>query len=215
MFDSWSIQTKDFKQTNRIVEEMFKLKKRDKCIEVLRQWKYEAEQSKLDKNNEQLAITFYLRHLMVKIIDEWRGYTTSRALKHYNDQSMIENFTKTKSKLVTTRIFLIWKRKTNDLMSEDQKEQKAIEFYNRKLATKLLMAWRVYFKFCIRKKLLQNQAKWFFEMRLKTEFYFKWCVKYQDEYNQREKNEKALFLWSINIQKNCLNAWLEWHREKS
>ncbi|CAF0727562.1 unnamed protein product [Brachionus calyciflorus] len=214
ILEIWQLQTKDFKSINEIVNTKFHNKQKEKCHEMLTLWRGQVREKKIEKQNEELAITFYLRHLMVKIIYEWQNYTSNKKLKKFYDQNKIENFHDIQFKLIKRHIFSIWRQKSLEMMSEERKEKIAIEFYNKKIQQKFLIGWKIFHKVCIQKRLLNNQAKLFSEMRLKSEFFFKWSLKYEQECEQREKNEKSLLLWSINIQKNCFTAWQNWIENK-
>ena len=178
------------------------------------QWLAQTRQSKVDKSNEQLAITFYLKHLMIKIIKEWNYYTSSKALKEKNDRLMLEKFEKIKSNLIINKYYSIWTHRTIETIEYNEKLKRAIKHCNRKIYHRSFVAWRIYLKHCWHKKILNNQAIWFNEMRLKTEFYYKWSQKYQEEVNARDKNLQALILWSINIQRKCFQAWFDWFKIK-
>ena len=214
VFHSWSIQNKFFKCTNQQVEEKFKLKQKERCLELLQHWRTQTKLNKLELKNEQLAYTFYLKHLMTKIIKEWNGYASEKALKRYNDQLMIEDFNKTKTKLVLNNFFELWKKRTHEAMGIECKEKLAVSVYNLKICGKVVSAWRVYVNMRRRKKILNEQAEWFLEMRFKTEFYFKWKAKFEIELKNRDKNQRALLLWSINIQRTCFTAWASWIKQR-
>lgn len=188
----------------------FKQKQREKCRNLFNYWKDSVKEKKNEKRNEEIAITFYIKHLMIKIISDWRDYCANKTLKRLNDQNLIQKFINIKSKLIKNHVYTLWKEKCSKILSEERKHLIAFNFYSQNLMVKFFSAWKVYQKFCIRKKLINNQAKWFLEMRLKSDVFCKWTIKYENESANKDKNEKALLLWSINIQKNCLVAWQSW-----
>ena len=70
--------------------------------------------------------------------------------------------------------------------------------------------WRERVGECRQERALCARAALFLEMRLKTEYYFKWTLRYERESQMRDKNEQALMFWSLSIQRTCLRAWLDW-----
>lgn len=212
--DIWKLKTIEFKRINQIVRDNYAKKQNEKIRKFFNIWTDNVREKKIEKHNEEIAITFYLKHLMIKIIYEWRDYCINKALIRYNDQNIIQKFETIKSKLIKGHFFTLWQKKCCQVISEESKEQMAINFNNQKLREKCLIAWKVYCKFSIRKKILNNQAKWFWEIRLKSDIFYKWASKYDHENAIRDKNEKALLLWSINIQKNCFIAWQNWIQNK-
>lgn len=206
----WKLRTIDFKSINQIIDIKFEQKQNETCRKLFNYWKDCIKEKKIEKRNEEIAITFYIKHLMVKIILEWRDYCFNRTLKRLNDQNLIQKFINLKSKLIKNHIYILWKNKCSQTLLEENKKQIAFNLYSHNLKLKFISAWKVYYKFCIRKKLINNQAKWFLEMRLKSDVFCKWTIKYENELANKDKNEKALLLWSINIQKNCLVAWQNW-----
>ena len=151
---------------------------------------------------------------MLKCLQHWSAYTSNRALKRQQERTQIAIFGKIKAKLVAKHIFDAWSRRTSQIMHFTDKANMCARVYEQKLRCRVFMAWRVYLKQCWRKKLLQSQAQWFLDTRFKTEFFFKWKTKYEHEQELREKNQRALIFWSINIQRTCFAAWLDWSRFK-
>jgi hypothetical protein len=214
VFKSWQKQTKHFKLTNQTVNAMFSLKQKEKCLNLFRHWRNEAKMIKAEKKDQILADAFYLKHLLLKSLKAWSLYATTRILKKNDEKLQIEKFKKIKALLVSKSIFETWKRRTNECLNLNNKEENSKHVYQLKLCKKAFMAWRIYIKHVWRKKLLNSQAQWFLDTRFKTEFYFKWKVKYENECKIREKNQKALIYWSITIQREFFFAWLEWIRFK-
>lgn len=109
---------------------------------------------------------------------------------------------------------MIWKQRTEEIINENSKDNLADCYCRRKLFSKVLIGWRLYITKCRNYKLLEHQAQIFFQVRLKTEFYFKWIKKYETELDMRDKNEQALILWAINIKRKCYSAWFDWYKYK-
>jgi hypothetical protein len=213
-FTAWREETKTFKIVNRIVDEMFKLKQAEYVGEMFKQWRDRVYESKIEKRNEELAMTFYLKQLMKKILKEWNLFATMKVLKRLEDTHKLQQFVSIRSRLIYREVFTIWSRKTNEQLKFHDKEKKAHDHYDNKLNRKAILVWKDYVKMTKQKKMLVRKADSFLAMRIKTEVYFKWCIKYQMECELQEKNERALLLWSINIQKTCFAAWLAFHQIK-
>lgn len=184
------------------------------CAEMFFAWRRSVRQSKSERENENLAATFYLKHLMHTILSEWSAYAKFRVAKAQNDHDIIEKFEKTKHRLITGSIFNVWSQKTKLILAEQSKENIASKFYHHKLCNQMYAKWRIFTVECARSKLQEKQADWFFEMRIKTEIFFKWSLKYQEEVDLRDKNMKALLMWSINVKKSYFEAWFGWYRKQ-
>lgn len=209
--NAWKAQTQSFKSINRMVTEMYKIKQKDRVAEMFHEWRLWVRVSKVEKENEQLATGYYLKQLMRKILLEWNSFVSDKIAKRENERDQIEKFQGIKDKLIARSVFEFWRKKENARSTERSKEAMAVDRFSKKLEKKLLESWKVYVVESKRKKLMESRADRFFEMRLKTEFYFKWTFKYDAECQQREKNERALLLWCINVQKKFFDAWRELH----
>ena len=211
----WYERTGQLKTINLIVEDKFKLKQRERQMKALEMLRQNAAECRLEKRNEQLAATFYLKHLLMKIIDEWHLYTQNKALKRFNQAQMLDKFELIKKKLLIKSFFSKWNHRAKIVMSESTKLVIAINFDKKKHLAKGFSAWKAYLKQSLHEKLLNNQADYFLSMRLKTEFYYKWCQAFENETKLKFKNQQALLFWSINIQRTCFGAWLEWRAVKN
>lgn len=208
---TWLNQTKIFKDQNQIVEIKFNQKQNQFKRDLFTRWLLGVREAKTEKTNELIAQTFYIRHLMIKIVREWSAYCEYKSLKRLELTQATQDVNKIKLKL----LFLKWKQKTRELMSEQAKHELADRVYKRNLIKKMLKEWRL--KYVPQSRLIKSkhkQAERFLEIRLKTEFYFKWLLKYELEEKQRDKNRKALLFWSLNVQKTHMQAWFRWSQEK-
>ncbi len=214
VFAAWKDETKSFKMLNRLVDEMYKLKEAERAGEMFRTWRDHVHESQVEKRNEQLAMTFYLKQLMKKILSEWNLFATMKVLRRLEGTKKLEEFATIRSKLISKEFFTVWSKKTNEQLEFKAKAKRADGYFIKKLNRKTILVWRDHVRFAKHKKMLARKADSFLEIRIKTEFYFKWCIKYQMEYELQEKNERALLLWSINIQKTCFKAWFGLHQVK-
>ena len=206
---TWRSQTKEFKKQNQSVEIKYKLAVKENARHLFNRWRLSTQQSKHDKENEQLANTFYLKHLMLKIVHEWQSYAEYRSGKRSLLQQSILNVNKMKLKLMFSK----WKQKARESMSEQSRLHLAERFHAKNIQKWLFNEWkRKYIPQSRLMKTKQKQANWFLEMRLKTEFYFKWSLKYDEEQRLRNKNMQSLLFWSINVQKTHLAAWIGWFK---
>lgn len=181
---------------------------------MLNKLRQNAIENKRNKHNEELAQSFHLKHLMKGIILEWNAYSTNKALKRYEQLQQIESFNSIRNKLIIRDIYAKWLQKTKINTSTEAKLNESIDFYKRKIKIKAFSVWCEFTKECRYNRLLDNQAKYFLEMRLKTEFYYKWLNAYGREVELRDKNQNALMFWSINIQRKCLQSWITWIKIK-
>jgi len=127
---------------------------------------------------------------------------------------MIEKFNHIKQKFLSKSIYELWKSKTCKLIDANLKEQTARNHFRMKLLKNSLTNWLNYLKEKKRKKNLVSKANSFLEMRIKTEYLFKWTCSYTKNMNMLHKNQQALMFWSINIQRTCFAAWFEWYKYK-
>jgi hypothetical protein len=193
---------------------MWRLKQAERKADMFAEWRRNVHESKLNRNNELLAMTFYLKQLMKKILAEWNLFATMKVLRRLDDAEKVDTFVNVKNKLVARSVFLTWLKRTSEKLVVSSKEKQAQAHFENKLNRNAFVQWREHLKWIRYKKSLERRAASFLEMRLKTEFFFKWCIKYQIECELREKNERALLLWSIHIQKMCFAAWLRLHSVK-
>lgn len=214
IFSAWLKQTHKFKLINSYVNQQFEMKQREKCAGLLNDWRMQVVYKKKEKSNEKLAMTFYLKHLMSRIVHEWRAYTSAQAVKHQFDRSRIEEFGKIQRNLLTRQIFEVWMQKTASLIEIERKIQLAVTIEHRNLKVKAFIAWRLYVRKCRHQHLLERQAQWFLEMQIKRQVYNVWFSKHQETQRLEDKNTRALLFWSINIQKTCFSAWFQRHRSK-
>lgn len=210
----WKARTNEFKEVNFQVECKYQARKREQTLRILNTFKQNAIECKRDTYNEELAKSFHLKHLMSRIILEWNAYTTNKAIKRYEQSQKIEQFNLIKKKLTIRDIYIKWLQRTRIKTSTEIQFNKAVDICNKKIKRNLFSTWCGYTKECRYNRLLDNQAKYFLEMRLKTEFYFKWLNAYGREVELRDKNQDALMFWSINIQRKCLESWISWIKIK-
>lgn len=211
---AWFAQTKQFKLINRQVEEKYRIKRHEKLLEMLQAWHELAQTSQREKANEQLAQTFHLKHLMLKIVNEWRSYSQYRRSKKAHDQQMIDECDAVQAKLIAADIFTKWKSRLEKLTTERTKELIAQKYCEKKLLDQVYSTWRAFVKQARRERLQETQADLFAQIRVKTEVFFRWKMKFEHEMNMREKNMKALMFWCINIQSSYFNAWFAWYKYK-
>ena len=205
----WRLKTKEFKNQNKLIEYKFKSKQHEHKLDLFKRWQLHTQLCKHEKENEQLANTFYLKHMMLKIINEWNAYAEYRSHKRSSIQQSIVNVNKIKKKL----LFSKWKQKAREQMNEQTKFKLADQFHSKSIQKCLFNQWKL--KYIPQSRLIKHkfkQSDLFLEMRLKTEFYFKWFIKYEQEKKLRDKNMRALLFWSINVQKTHLAALISWHR---
>lgn len=210
MFKTWKSRANEFKEINFHVECKYQQKRREKSLEILSCLRQNALDSKRERHCENLAETFYLKHLMLKIITEWKIYSSQKVLKRQTEAEQIVQFLNIKKRIVLSSFYAKWKKRTETLIADDVKYKAAVEFNERKNKEKSLRIWQKFVKNCAKKALLNQQAKYFLEARLKTEFYYKWYNAYTKEFNMKEKNQEALIFWSVSIQRKCLQAWMKW-----
>jgi hypothetical protein len=207
LFQAWHQQTKVFKEQNSLVQIKYDKKLNEKKLNYFHEWLNQTRQLKQDRLNEHLACTFYFKNLLLKSLNEWMNYTEYKSIKRYESNQALIKMQNIKKKL----IYLKWKQKTMDKMNEKSKFELAAKYYSNKLIKKLISKWRIDFiQQCRSINLKNKQANWFLQMRLKTEFYFKWLVKHENEEKLKDKNRKALLFWSINVQREHFRAWFKW-----
>lgn len=209
LFRTWRLQTIEFKAQNQLIEQKFNQKQFEFKSFLFTKWLTVIKNEQTARLNAQIADTFHIKHLMIKIIHQWSQYSQHRSIKQSAQNKAIEQFQHIKQRLLIQK----WKQKTKELMSQQAKQQLADRVYAANLNRKLFKEWHV--TYCSKSRLMKlknQQADWFIEMRLKTEFYFKWCSKHQQEQSLKSKNTKALIFWSINIQNKHLNAWFNWYK---
>lgn len=214
VFKTWKLRANEFKEINFHVECKYQQKKREKSLEILNRLKQNAMDNKRERHCENLAETFYLKHLMLKIITEWKIYSSQRVLKRQTEAEQIAKFMTIKNSMVLSSYYGKWKERVEALIADDVKHRAAVEFNERKNKEKSLRIWQTFVRSCAKKTLLNQQAKYFLEARLKTEFYYKWCNAYAKELSMRDKNQEALIFWSVSIQRKCLQAWMKWVLQK-
>lgn len=151
---------------------------------------------------------------MLKIITEWKIYSCQRVLRRQSEAEQINKFMTIKNRMVLSSYYGKWKERVETLLADDVKHRAAVEFNERKNKEKSLRIWQTFVRNCAKKTLLNQQAKYFLEARLKTEFYYKWCNAYAKELSMRDKNQEALIFWSVSIQRKCLQAWMKWVLQK-
>ncbi len=210
VFKTWKSRVVEFKEINFQVECKYQQKKREKSLEILNHLKQNALDNKRERHCENLATAFYLRNLMLKIVTEWNIHSSRKALKRQNEADQITKFVAIKSKITLSNYYARWKKRTDEMIYADVKYKAAVEFNQLKNKEKSLKIWKTFVRNCARLTLMENQAKYFLEMRLKTEFYFKWHNEYVKELCLKEKNQNALVFWSVSIQRKCLQAWMNW-----
>ncbi len=209
---AWKSDINRFKSLNQNVNEMFKQKQNEHLNMLFTEWRLNVKEIKEEKVYEQLAMSFYLKQLMKKILNEWNSFTSTCKMKRFREQEMLETFNlDIKKKLIQRDMFKKWLCKTRCKLSDEFKEKKAQHFYGQHKKCQILNCLKSYCAERREKKLLCQRANLFLQIRLKTEFFFKWSSAFEYEQQIRDKNEKALLLWSINVQKMCFNAWLKFH----
>jgi hypothetical protein len=211
---AWKSQTNEFRETNFQVECRFQQKQRERRLDFLKRIQRHASESRLDRHYEDLAATFHLKHLMLRVIAEWSTYASGKAAKRQSQTEQIEAFRIIKKKLVIRSFFLKWTKRTDELLHEARSLRLAVEFSCCKQRLRFFACWRDYVKNCRQRKVLENKARCFLEMRLKTDFYYRWCSAFEREASLKEKNQSALIFWSISIQEKCLGAWIKWNQFK-
>jgi len=205
----WRLQTKVFKNQNQLIELKFKSKQHEHKFDLFQRWYHFTQLCKHEKENEKLADTFYLKHFMLRIINKWNAYAEYRLHKRSVMNQSIINVNKIKIKL----IFSKWKQKAREHMNEQTKCKLADQFYLKNIQKCVFIQWKL--KYIPQSRIIKyklKQSDLFLEMRLKTEFYFKWFLKYEQEKKLKDKNMKALLFWSINVQKTHLAALIKWFR---
>ncbi len=210
----WKTRTSEFKEINFQVECKFQKKQREKSLEILNRMQLHASESRQDKHYEDLAATFYLKNLMLRIISEWKSYSSRKITKRTNQTEQIEAFKSLKKKLVIRSFYSKWTRRTDEALKDAKRSKLAVEFSHRNQRKKVLHAWKIFIKNCRYRRLLDNQANLFLELRLKTEFYYRWCNVYERELSLKDKNRRALIFWSLTVQQKYLAAWIKWFQFK-
>jgi hypothetical protein len=193
---------------------MYKMKQHDRMKELFDHWLFWTLERKKEKAEEQIAIIFQCRHLMKNSFSLWRAYSLYRSEKALKNAAIIEKFNQIKHKLLSKSIYQLWKSKTSKLIDANLKEKMATSHHRQKLLKNSLKNWLEYQKEKKRKKLLMSKASSFLDMRVKTEYYFKWTCSFAKNMNMLDKNQQALVFWSINIQRSCFAAWFEWYKYK-
>lgn len=214
LWTEWRKQTTRFKATNRHVEACFVNKQRQRCGELFSAWRTRVTESRLERESEQLASAFRLKRVMTNVIVEWHKYAKYRRERHQRDEQMLIEYRCAERKLLVTAYFRVWAEKTDVRIVEAGKHRLAQGFYENKLRNQMYSNWRFYVAQCRHERMLERQANLFVEMRLKTEVFFTWHSRYKQECEMRERNMNALLLWSLNVQRKYLTAWIDWCRAR-
>ena len=130
-------------------------------------------------------------------------------MKHYNDQNKIDEFQqKIQQRLVFKMYYKKWKCKKEKINLENNSIKLSIDHYSKRINKKLFDHWIIYAKISKRKKLMETQADWFNEMRLKFFAFKVWQQKYNLIIEENKKNNKAIIHWAWQLEKKCFLNWL-------
>lgn len=173
-----------------------------------------VSESRAERESLKIASTFFYKRLLVRIMTSWRKYVDYKQTKREQDREKIVCYEKLQTRLIHKEYFELWERKTNEAIEERRKTHLAESFYEIKLKKLAYLNWRVHISCCHKVKIQEKQANAFLEMRLKAQFFIKWRLEQQEALAMRDRNVTALLLWSTNVLKKCLFAWIEWYRLK-
>lgn len=214
LFTAWHNETRTFREINRYVDESFKVKQKSRLTELWGIWRDRVSESRLERSKEHLALVFYSKRLILRVITEWRGYITRRHLKHHNDEILTGDYKLITGVIIKRHFYHVWLKKSQEKAAEEVKNRLALAFYERKAKNRAYEQWRMLTIEGSRQRVREKQADLFIEMRLKTEVFFRWSIRYNEECEMREKNINALLMWSINVQRKYFGAWFQWYRQQ-
>lgn len=202
------------KQTNLQVSRLFEMRQRERCGELFSTWRTTVIESRAQKESHRIATTFFYKNLLTKTLSTWRDYVTYKKHKRQQDEEKCCAFRKTQARLVWAVYFQKWQIKLNELLEDERKNELACGFREKNLKMTMYTSWRAHIRACQLKILQQKQANAFLEMRLKAQFFIRWREQQQEALMMKDQNASALLLWSTNVLKKCLSAWIDWYRAK-
>lgn len=226
------------RELNKYVEEKLRIKQTLRCAELWSQWRFVFDESRRERRNTSLALALHSKHLLNRVgiclqsrdicfssrafsfhahqqtLKSWRSYVQQRQEKRDRDQVKLEACRLARFKLIGKWVFQMWSQRTEDIIASNMKHRMAAVCYERRLKMCAYSEWRALVAERSREKARKRQADLFLEMKLKTEAFYTWCIKYKIECEMREKKANALLLWSLNVQRRCFVSWLDWCRQQ-